>query len=106
MIRRFGRNLRSTGTSYAMSSPISSAAMPPEALHSAITTPMIRAVSELCAVLVVADVTAVVNTSAAPGGSALLRPFTSLSMSPLPSLIRVVRPTSAISAGNKARNQW
>ena len=67
---RFAANLRSTGTSYAMSSPVSSAAMPPDALHSAITTPRMRAVSELAAERWVADWMAWLKTVEAPGGSA------------------------------------
>ena len=60
-----------------MSSPVSSAAMPPEALQTAIATPRITAVSEPCD-RPVAVFTAAVKTSDAPGGSALSRPFTSL----------------------------
>jgi hypothetical protein len=43
---RLGRNLRSTGTSYAMSRPVSSAAIPPDALQSATTMPTTTAVSD------------------------------------------------------------
>ncbi len=79
--------------------------MPPEALHTATTTPMTRATSEPDADRVVADWTAWVNTPCAPWGSAVFRPLTSRVTVPPPMRTRLVRPSSAISAGNRARNQ-
>ncbi len=89
-----------------MSSPVSSAAMPPEALHSATTMPMISAVSEALSDRVVAEVTAWLNTPDAPGGSALFSPSTSRCTVLAPTFMRLARPSRAIRAGNKARNQW
>ena len=80
--------------------------MPPDALHTAMTTPMITAVSEPDDDRLVADWTAWPNTPAAPCGSALSRPLTSRVTVPPPRCSRLVRPSSAISAGNRARNQW
>lgn len=89
-----------------MSSPVSSAAIPPEALHSATTMPMISAVSEALSDRVVAAVTAWLNTPAAPGGSALFRPSISRCKVLAPTFKRVTRPSRAIRVGNRARNQW
>jgi hypothetical protein len=89
-----------------MSSPVSSAAMPAEALHTATATPMISAVSELAAELWVAEVMAWLKTFAAPGGSAFPKPATSRCTTLLLMCSRLVRPSSAISAGNSAKNQW
>ena len=69
-------NLRSSVTSYVMFKPICNAAMPADALHSAITTPMIRAVSDAAEERDVAELTAPVNTPDAPGGSAVFNPLT------------------------------
>ena len=80
--------------------------MPPEALHTAITTPMIRAVSELAAERWMAELTAWLNTSAAPGGSALVRPLTRCCTMLELRWISLARPSRAIRAGNSARNQW
>jgi hypothetical protein len=79
--------------------------MPAEALHIATTTPMIRATTEPDDVRLVADWTAWLNTPEAPGGSALSRPLTSRVTVPPPTCTRLVTPSSAISAGNRARNQ-
>ena len=103
---RLTRNLRPAGASYAMSSPVWSAAIPPEAPHSPTATPMIRAGSEPFAGLLAADWTAVLNTSDAPGGSAVPTPCTSRCTEPAPRCSRLVRPSSAIRSGNSARNQW
>jgi hypothetical protein len=89
-----------------MSKPVSRAAMPPEALHSATATPMIKAVSDPAAERPLAELTASLNTVAAPGGSALSRPLTSRVTVAVPRCRRLVRPSRAISAGNRARNQW
>jgi hypothetical protein len=89
-----------------MSSPVSSAAIPPEALHTATATPMTRAVSELAEERWTAEVMAWLNTSAAPGGSAFPRPVTSWCTALLLMCSRLARPSRAISAGNSARNQW
>ena len=53
----------------------------------------------------VAACTAWVNTPDAPGGSALSSPLTSRCTVLEPMWIRLARPSSAISAGNRARNQ-
>ena len=89
-----------------MSSPVCSAAMPPEALHTAIATPMTRAVSEPADERAVADWTAWLNTADAPFGRLLSRPLISWCRPLLPTWVRVTTPSSAISAGNRARNQW
>ena len=74
---RLARNSRSTGTSYATSSPVSRAAIPLDALHNATPMPMMTAVPEPFTGLPLADLTAWVNTPDAPAGSTVLRPFTS-----------------------------
>ena len=80
--------------------------MPPEALHRATTTPMIRAVSEPRAETGWRPTwTAWLKTVEAPGGSALSRPSTSRWTVPVPTCTRFARPSSAMSAGNSARNQ-
>jgi hypothetical protein len=79
--------------------------MPPEAPHSATTTPMMIATSEPADDRPAADSTAWLNTSDAPGGSAVARPSTSRCTVPAPTCIRLARPSKAISAGNRARNQ-
>jgi hypothetical protein len=80
--------------------------MPPEALHTAITTPIISAVPALAADRLVADWTAWLNTVDAPGGKAWSRPLTSWCSLLFPMWIRLATPSSAIRAGNRARNQW
>jgi len=79
--------------------------MPPEALHSATTTPRIRAVSEAPDDRLVADWTAWLKTLEAPGGRALSRPSTSRLTVPPPICARLTTPSSAMTAGNRARNQ-
>jgi hypothetical protein len=79
--------------------------MPAEALQIAITTPMITAVSEPPDECSAADWTALLNTPAAPGGSVLSRPLTSRCTVPDPTWIKLATPSSAISAGNRDRNQ-
>ena len=64
------------------------------------------AVSDADADRCVAEWTAWMNTFDAPGGSALVSPFTSRLTAPEPMWIRLARPSRAISAGNSARNQW
>jgi hypothetical protein len=68
--------------------------------------PMTSAASEDPADRVVADVTAWLKTLDAPGGSALFRPLTSRCTVPGLTCVSLARPSRAISAGNKARNQW
>jgi hypothetical protein len=68
--------------------------------------PMITAVSELEEDRVVAEWTAWVNTPEAPGGRNLTRPFTSRFTVVAPAWTSLIRPSSAIRAGNRARNQW
>ena len=80
--------------------------MPPEALHTAITTPMIRAVSELAAERWMADWTAWLKTPAAPGGRAFSRPLTRCCTMLELRCISLARPSRAMRAGNRARNQW
>ena len=80
--------------------------MPPEALHTAITTPMIRAVSEPAAERLMADWTAWLKTFAAPGGSAFSRPWTRCWTWLELRWISLARPSRAMRAGNSARNQW
>src|SRR5258708_40050518 len=80
--------------------------MPPIALHSAITTPMMRAVSDEDDDRVVAVVTAEVKTPEAPGGSALCRLCIRCRRAPDPTWTRVITPSAATAAGNKARNPW
>jgi len=79
--------------------------MPPEALHSAIVTPSRSAVSEAPDERVAAVLTASPNTAAAPGGSAVCRPFTRCCTALVPRCIKLARPSRAIGAGNSARNQ-
>ena len=62
--------------------------------------------SEACADRLVAELTAWVNTPDAPGGSALFSSSTSRVTVLGPMFIRLTRPSSAISAGNRAKNQW
>ena len=50
--------------------------MPEEALHTATTMPMITTTSEPLAAWPAAEVTALLNTSDAPGGRALSKPWT------------------------------
>src|ERR1035438_249212 len=78
-----------------MSSPVSRAAMPLEALQTAITIPRIRTVSELAEDRVVAEWTAWVKTPEAPGGSAVTRPFTSRCTVAAPTWANVNRPSTA-----------
>jgi hypothetical protein len=66
---------------------------------------MISAVSDAVADRWVAVSTALVNTSAAPGGSALFSPSTSRLTVLVPRCIRLASPSRAISAGNRAKNQ-
>src|SRR5580698_7251962 len=89
---RFGRNFLSAGASYATSSPVSSAAIPAEALQSATTMPAIRATSEALDDLLAALLTADVNTEDAPGGSALVSPLTSRLTVPAPICISPETP--------------
>jgi hypothetical protein len=105
-ISRLATNLRSAGTSYAMSRPVSSATMPPDALQTAIVMPRIRAVSPPEVWCAVAFVTAWVKTLEAPGGSAFVRPSTRWVSVPDPTWMRLIRPSAAMTAGNRARNQW
>src|SRR5215467_10140171 len=79
--------------------------MPLDALQSAITTAMMITARDPCDVRLVADFTACAKTSEAPGGRTLFTPLTSRSTVPLPNLISDVTPSSAIRAGNRARNQ-
>ena len=72
------------------------------AVPARITVP---AVSDDFADLLTAAWTASVSTPDAPGGSALFRPLTSLMTVPEPRRIRLAAPSSAMSAGNSARNQ-
>jgi hypothetical protein len=88
-----------------MSRPVCKAAMPAEALQIAITTPMITAVSDPPAERWVAAVTASLNTLDAPGGRAWDRPLTSWFTVEVPIWIKLASPSSAIRAGNRARNQ-
>src|ERR1700691_2537912 len=87
-----------------MSSPVSSAAIPLDALHSATATPTISTVSEALSDRVVAEWTAAVNTPDAPAGKAVFSPLTSRCVVPLPTCARLARPSSAIRAGNNARH--
>ena len=66
---------------------------------------MMTTVRDPCDVRLVAEFTAWVKTSEAPGGSALFNPLTSVCTVPLPTWISAATPSSAIRAGNKARNQ-
>ena len=79
--------------------------MPPEALHTATTMPTITVAREpvlwFCA-----DLTASVKTPAALPGRALLRPLTRWSTWLVSRLTRLTNPSSAMRAGNRARNQW
>ena len=87
-----------------MSRPVSSATIPPDALQTAIARPRISAVSEpLCCDP--ALVMAWVKTLEAPGGSAFSRPVTNFVSVLDPTWIRLIRPSAAITAGNRARNQ-
>jgi hypothetical protein len=79
--------------------------MPAEALQMAMTTPMITAVSDPAAERWVAAVIASLNTFDAPGGRAWDRPWTSCLTVDSPIWIRLASPSSAIRAGNRARNQ-
>jgi hypothetical protein len=88
-----------------MSSPVSRAAMPLEALHTATSTPTISAVVPAEA-RVLAVWTACDKTPDAPGGSAVFRPLTSRWTVLVPVCSNATRPSSAMSAGNRARNQW
>ena len=72
-----------------------SAAMPPEALHTATTTPMIKAVSELAAERLMAELTAWLKTPAAPGGRAFSRPLTRCFTSLELRCISLARPSKA-----------
>jgi hypothetical protein len=79
--------------------------MPAEALQTAITTPMITAMSDPLAERWVAATMASLNTFDAPGGRARERPWTSFCTAPDPNWIRLATPSSAISAGNSDKNQ-
>jgi len=80
--------------------------MPLDALHRAMATPMITAVSEPCDDRLVAECTASVNTPLAPWGSAVVRPLTRRVTVPPPRCSGPVRPSRAMRAGKRARNQW
>jgi hypothetical protein len=67
---------------------------------------MSRAVSELPDERLVAEVTAWLKTSAAPGGSAFSRPVTSRCTPLLLMCSRLASPSNAMTAGNRDRNQW
>jgi hypothetical protein len=79
--------------------------MPEEADHAATTTPMITTASEPLAAWPVAEVTAWLSTPDACGGRALSRPWTRNCTVPDLTWIRLATPSSAISAGNRVRNQ-
>ena len=80
--------------------------MPPIALHSATATLMMRTVTDAPFDALVALVTASVKTFEAPGGSAVFRPFIRRLSVPDPMWMREITPSAAMSAGNRARNQW
>ena len=87
-----------------MSRPCSSADMPPDALHTAMTMPMISAVVALADERVLACVTAWLNTFEAPGGSVLSMPLTSLFTMLEFMCSSLVRPSRAMGEGISARN--
>ena len=105
-LSRFLRNFAFLGTSWATSRAVSRAAMPPDALHTATRMAIITVAREPLEVRVVADFTASVNTVPALPGRALLRPLTSLSTWVTSGWSRLTSPSRAMSAGNRARNQW
>ena len=80
--------------------------MPEDALQAATTIPMTTTLSEPAEDRLAADRTASLNTVAAPGGRAWSSPWTRRSTVEAPTWIRLAAPSSAISIGNKARNQW
>ena len=88
-----------------MSSAVCSAIMPLDALHRASTIAMITTVSEPDVACWVVDLTACVMTCAALWGRDLSRPTTRRCTVRLPILTSEATPSSAISAGNRARNQ-
>jgi len=98
-------NGRPCGTSYATSRPICSAAMPLDALHNATARPITTAASDPRPVWPAADLSALPTTADAPGGSACCAPLTSRSTVAALILTRLARPSSAMMAGNSARNQ-
>jgi hypothetical protein len=79
--------------------------MPPDALHSAMTTPMISVVVAPPDERLVADVMAPLKIAAADGGSEESRPWTSCCTVCELMCSRLVSPIKAIRAGNSARNQ-
>ena len=79
--------------------------MPPEALHTATRMPTITVAREPL-LWFFAEVTAVLNTCAALPGRALLRPLIRWSTWLASRLTRLTNPSSAMRAGNRARNQW